>query len=185
MRTHTGTNLPRSCSAQCSSMWVYILCSGVYKNRFPSQFIHVPKDRSVYNASVYCEYVDLVSKNNQHQFKDINSTNKMTRAYTLPGNGQCVVKLLDKYLDLLPPYPLQPRLRAHQQLLRPRHLTDYGNVIVSGSACIPSHKYKSAQIGATNISLVRYNTFCLLCNCLLPEVCLGSLSCIQFSRVMY
>ena len=42
-------------------------------------------------------------KNNQHRFKDINMRNKSVRAYALPGNEQCIVKLLDTYLSLLPP----------------------------------------------------------------------------------
>ena len=39
----------------------------------PSQFSHVPQDKSVCNTSVYYEYTELVSKNNQHRFKDINA----------------------------------------------------------------------------------------------------------------
>ena len=69
----------------------------------PSQFSRVPQDRSVYNESVYYEYTELIAKNNQHRFKDINMKNKCTRAYALPGNERCVVKLLDAYLTLLPP----------------------------------------------------------------------------------
>lgn len=66
----------------------------------PSQFIRVPEDRSVVNASVYYEYVEFLSKNNQHRFKDINSKSKTRRAYALLGNERCVVKLLDRYLSL-------------------------------------------------------------------------------------
>ena len=55
----------------------------------PSQFIRVPEDRSVFNESVYYEYVELVSKNNQHRFKDINSKSKTTRAYASVGNEVC------------------------------------------------------------------------------------------------
>ena len=69
----------------------------------PTQFIRVPEDQTVYNKSVYYQYIELVSKNNQHRFKDINMTNKTTRAYALPGNERCIVKLLDTYLSLLPP----------------------------------------------------------------------------------
>ncbi len=57
----------------------------------------------MYNESVYYEYTELIAKNNQHRFKDINMKNKCTRAYALPGNERCVVKLLDAYLTLLPP----------------------------------------------------------------------------------
>ena len=68
----------------------------------PSQFSRVPQDRSVYNAKVYYQYTELASKNNQHRFKDINAQNKVNRAYALPGNPRCIVKMLDKYLSLLP-----------------------------------------------------------------------------------
>ena len=52
---------------------------------------------------MYYEYVEFISKNNQHRFKDINMESKTTRAYALPGNDRCVVKLLDAYLSLLTP----------------------------------------------------------------------------------
>ena len=69
----------------------------------PSQFTRVPQDRSVYDESVYYEYVELIAKNNQHRFKDINMKNKCTRAYALPGNERYLVKRLDIYISLLPP----------------------------------------------------------------------------------
>ena len=68
----------------------------------PSQFVRSPQDKHVYDSSVYYEYTELISKNNQHRFKDINAQNKVSRAYALPGNERCVVRLLDKYLSLLP-----------------------------------------------------------------------------------
>lgn len=37
----------------------------------PFQFTRFPQDMSVYDSSVYYEYVELVSKNNQHRFKDM------------------------------------------------------------------------------------------------------------------
>ena len=52
----------------------------------PSQFIWEPQDLSVYNSSVYYEYIEFVSKNNQYHFKDINMRNKRLHAYALPGN---------------------------------------------------------------------------------------------------
>ena len=70
----------------------------------PSQFNHVPQDRSVYNTAVYYEYTELVSKNNQHRFKDINAQNKVIRAYALPGNQKCIVKMLDKYVSFTSTY---------------------------------------------------------------------------------
>ena len=71
----------------------------------PSQFTRFPPDKSVYDSSVYYDYVELVSKNNcnQHRFKDINVQNKKVRAYALPGNERCIVKLLDTYLSFLLP----------------------------------------------------------------------------------
>ena len=45
------------------------------------QFTCVTQNRRVYNSSVYYEYVQFVSKNNQHRFKDINMKNKNVRVY--------------------------------------------------------------------------------------------------------
>ena len=42
----------------------------------PAQLSRVPSDMGVYDASVYYEYTEFLSKNNQHRFKDINSKNK-------------------------------------------------------------------------------------------------------------
>ena len=64
----------------------------------PAQFCRVPVDSKVYNASVYYEYTEFLSKNNQHRF---NSKNKTARAYAIPGSKRCLVKLF--YLPLLPP----------------------------------------------------------------------------------
>ena len=72
-------------------------------NLVPSQFVRTPLDTSVYNPCVYYEYTELISKNNQHRFKDINSKNKCCRGYALPGNERCIVRLLDTYLSFLPP----------------------------------------------------------------------------------
>ena len=69
----------------------------------PLQFSRVPSDVGIYNSDVYYEYTEFVSKNNQHRFKDINSKNKTPRAFAIPGSLRCVVKLLDRYLSLLPP----------------------------------------------------------------------------------
>ena len=69
----------------------------------PSQFVREPRDLSIYHSSVYYEYIEFVSKNNQHRFKDINMKSKKVRAYALPGSERCIVKLLDTYLPRLPP----------------------------------------------------------------------------------
>ena len=66
------------------------------------QFVRVPTDMSIYNQQVYYEYIEYISKNDQHRFKDINTTAKRTRAYAIVGSVSCVVKLLDMYLCKLP-----------------------------------------------------------------------------------
>ena len=67
-----------------------------------SQFVCVPQDMQIYDESVYYKYREYISKNNQHRFKDINAKNKTVKAFALPDNDHCIVKLLDKYLSLLP-----------------------------------------------------------------------------------
>ena len=47
--------------------------------------------------------MEHISKINQYRFKDINSKNKEVKVYTLMGNPRCLVKLLDQYLEKLPP----------------------------------------------------------------------------------
>ena len=37
----------------------------------PSQFVSTPSDMRAYNSCVFYEYTELISKNNQHRFKDI------------------------------------------------------------------------------------------------------------------
>lgn len=64
-----------------------------------------PVDTTVYSEEVYYEYKEFISKNNQHRFKDINSTNKCTRVYAMPDSDWCVVRLLDLYISKLPPDP--------------------------------------------------------------------------------
>ena len=56
----------------------------------------------IYHEQVYYKYVEYISKNNQHKFKDINSKNKEVKVYALVGNPRCLVKLLDQYLERLP-----------------------------------------------------------------------------------
>ena len=57
----------------------------------------------MYDSSVYYDYTEFISKNNQHCFKGVNAVNKSVRAYALPGSNQCIVQLLDNCLCLLPP----------------------------------------------------------------------------------
>ena len=65
------------------------------------QFIHFPQDTKIYDADVYYEYAEFISKNNQHRFKDINSKNKVVRAYSEISSERCTVKLPDVYLEKL------------------------------------------------------------------------------------
>ena len=66
------------------------------------QLIRVPADLQIYNEQVYYKYVEFVSKNTQHRFKDTNASNKEVKVYAIPGSSRCLVKLLDKYLEKLP-----------------------------------------------------------------------------------
>ena len=69
----------------------------------PSQLIRYPPDMTVFNEEVHYKYTEFISKNNQHRFKDINTSNKQGYSYAFPGNNRCLVKLLDSYLSKLPP----------------------------------------------------------------------------------
>ena len=40
----------------------------------------VPSDRSIYNSSVYYEYMEFISKNNLHRFSDHRMKNKIVKA---------------------------------------------------------------------------------------------------------
>ena len=71
-------------------------------NLVPSQLQRVPPDYYTYDSSVYYEYTEFISKNNQHRFKDINSSNKQVRSYAQPESNRCLVKMLDMYLSYLP-----------------------------------------------------------------------------------
>ena len=67
------------------------------------QLIRVPTDSQTYHEQVYYKYVEFISKNNQHRFKDTNASNKEVKVYAIPGSSRCMVRLLDKYLERLPP----------------------------------------------------------------------------------
>ena len=69
----------------------------------PRQFSRVVPETSVYDGYVYYQYTEYISKNNQHRFKDLNSSSKITRAYAQVDSRHCVVKLLDTYLAKLHP----------------------------------------------------------------------------------
>jgi len=92
----------------------------------PWQFTRSPPGSSVYNANVYYEYTEFISKNNQHHYKDINTKNKVVRAFAQVGNDHCIVKLLDFYLLKLKPQ--SPFLYMHlleQSLM----MVSYGTLV--------------------------------------------------------
>ena len=55
------------------------------------------KHRLSHDEDTYYEYVEYVSKNNQHRFRDIHSKNKSVKAYAVVTSPRCVVKILDYY----------------------------------------------------------------------------------------
>ena len=67
------------------------------------QLIRVPTDSQIYHEQVYYKYMEFISKNNQHWFKDTNASNKEVKVYALPGSSRCMIRLLDKYLERPPP----------------------------------------------------------------------------------
>ena len=90
-----------------------------------SQLKRVPPDVRVYNGSVYYEYTEYISKNNQHRFKDINASNKQVCCYSQPGSEHCLVKLLDMYFKYLPfdssVFYLRPLARFPVDAARPAY----------------------------------------------------------------
>ena len=50
----------------------------------PDQLVRIPANGNVYVDSVYYQYTEFISKNNQHRFKD---TNKCVCAYAKPGSS--------------------------------------------------------------------------------------------------
>ena len=78
----------------------------------PEQIVRYPLNTEVYSSDVYYEYTEFISKNNQHRFKDINSSNKCVWVLATPDSNRCVVRLLDTYISKLPTSPrafyLQP-----------------------------------------------------------------------------
>ena len=65
----------------------------------------------MYSDTVYYEYTEFISKNNQHRFKDVNAMNKSCRVYAQPGSERCVVRLIDFYISKLPTEPAAFYLR--------------------------------------------------------------------------
>ena len=103
-----------------------------------SQFTRVPPEKAVYNKDVYYEYKEFISKNNQHRFKDVNIKNKVVKGFALPGNNHCIVKLLDKYLSLLPPDATHLYMRAKEKF----------------SLDVSVNSYTSQRVGINSISSI-------------------------------
>ena len=49
----------------------------------PLQFVRMPPDSDIYDASVYYEYTELISKNNQHRFNSLYPDMLYCKARTL------------------------------------------------------------------------------------------------------
>ena len=90
-------------------MFFYVgLCFALHRfqeqhHLVPRQFSRVSPETSVYDGYVYYQYTEYISKNNQHRFKDLNSSSKITRADAQVDSRHCVVKLLDTYPAKLHP----------------------------------------------------------------------------------
>ena len=69
------------------------------------QFRRFPSEVSVYDTSTYYEYTELISKNNQHRFKDLHARNKSVEVYAICDSEKCLVKILDFYISKLPEKP--------------------------------------------------------------------------------
>ena len=123
----------------------------------PSQFVRYPQDTKIYDESVYYEYREYVSTNNQHRFKDINSKNKTVKAFALPGKDYCVVKLLDKYLSMLPSDASYFYMRAKDKAPPNPSMSSFMNQRVGINVLknmIPELSVKSGiQVSYTNHSL--------------------------------
>jgi hypothetical protein len=67
-----------------------------------TQFTRVPTDG--YSGSTYYQYVENGSKNYQGRFNETGQPNKVGRAHAQPNSGtRCPVRILDLYLEKLPP----------------------------------------------------------------------------------
>ena len=96
-------------------------------NLVMSQLTRVPPETSIYNEAIYYEYKELISKNNQHRFRDIDTRNKVVKVFALPGNDHCTVKLLDRYLPLLPPDAPYLYMRAKDTFSMVSSVSSYTN----------------------------------------------------------
>ena len=60
-------------------------------------------EKAIYNKHIYYEYKEFITKITNTDSKMSISKTKLQSGFSLPGNNRCIVKLLDKYLSLLPP----------------------------------------------------------------------------------
>ena len=81
-----------------------------------NQLRRFPSDLKTYDDHSYYEYVEFISKNNQHRFKDIHGKSKKTKVFALPGSHKCLVKILDFYFSKLPDEPVAFYLRPLQKV---------------------------------------------------------------------
>ena len=90
----------------------FCLCSVQEQHELTvQQLIRHLSDLDSYDDSTYYQYVELISKNNQHCFKDIHMKNKTTKVYAMVGSTKCMVKMLDFYISKLPQDPKSYQLR--------------------------------------------------------------------------
>ena len=87
------------------------------------QLRRYPDDFDVYDEETYYEYFEFISKNNQHRFKDINSQNKVVKAYANVASRKCLVRILDLYRQKVPSQPkafyLRPLTAVPKDPLKP------------------------------------------------------------------
>ena len=76
-----------------------------YRDLSLNQFKHSLINCDIYTEDTHYEYTEFISKNNLHKFKDIHAKNKVVKAFATVDSNRCIVKILDKYLSLLPPKP--------------------------------------------------------------------------------
>jgi hypothetical protein len=96
-------------------------------------FRRFPDDCSVYNGDTYYEYIEFVSKNNQHRFRDIHLRNKCVKAYANCGSEKCVVKILDFYKTKIPADTKAFYIRPLQKVPADPNKSWFSNVPVGGN----------------------------------------------------
>ena len=109
----------------------------------PSQLTRHPPHMTVYNEEVYYQYTEFISTNDQHRFKDTNTSNKQVRSYAYPGNSRCLVTLLDSYLSKLPPNSshlyMRPLPVFPEDLSKPSYVTQHEKIGLMYTKYTTSH----------------------------------------------